>query len=87
MLAHRLRRRPYIKPTLALKLEALIFSIKTMETKGFHSILNYHKCLSYSSFCFIWIPVLWVYGNYIFFYSYKSIPGRPRWLIRIDWGL
>ena len=36
-----------------------------METKGFiqsEIIIN----ASASSFCFIWIPMLWVYGHYFF---------------------
>ena len=37
----------------------------------FFSVWNHNKCLSYSSFRFSWIPMLWVYGHYMF-YSFSS---------------
>ena len=42
-----------------------------METKGFFQfeIVRYFLV---SSFCFTWIPMLWVYGHYIYFYSYSA---------------
>ena len=42
-----------------------------METKGFcqfESIIN----VLVSYFLFIWIPMLWVYGYYKYFYSYSA---------------
>ena len=53
-----------------LTLEALIFLLKTVQTKGFlfEIIIN----VLVSSFWFIWIPMLWVYDQYKYFKSYSS---------------
>ena len=41
--------------------------MKTMEAKGFYSILDYHKCLSDSFEYICYHP--WVYGHYKYFHS------------------
>ena len=49
-----------------LTLKALKYFVLTMETKGFYQfeiIIN----VFVSSFGFIWIPMVWVYGHYKYF--------------------
>ena len=43
----------------------------TMETKGVFQFETTRNVLV-SSFCFIWIPMLWVWGYYKYFYSYSA---------------
>ena len=47
--------------------------VKTMETKGDFAILNHHECLILviSSFRFILISMLWVYGHYKYFNNFS----------------
>ena len=52
-------------------LKRWILFVKFIETKGFFSFWNHHKCLS-QSFWFIWIPMLWVYSHYKYAYSYSA---------------
>ena len=44
---------------------AHIFLCKRWKPKGFFQF----EIIIVSSFCFIWIPMLWVYGHYNLFYS------------------
>ena len=46
-----------------------IFLCETIGIKGFFQFLIIINVLV-SSFHFIWIPILWVYGLYKYFYSY-----------------
>ena len=57
-----------------------ISCVWNMETKEFISIWNHHRCLSYSSFRFIWIPMLWVCGYYKYFnhFSARTVFIRPN---------
>ena len=47
------------------------FFIKTFETKVFFQFEIIITGLA-GSFWFIWIPMLWVYGHYKYFYSYSE---------------
>ena len=42
------------------------FCINHWDKMFFFLIWNHHKS-SFSSFCFIWIPMVWVYGHYKYF--------------------
>ena len=51
-------------------LKRWIFQWKPWRPKCFFPICYHHNCLR--SFWFIWIPVLWAYGHYKYFYSYSA---------------
>ena len=50
---------------------AEIFLYKSWRPKGF-SRFEIIRNVSVSSFCFIWIPMLWVYGHYKLFNSFSA---------------
>ena len=57
----------------ALTLRALkYFCVNHGDQRNF-SIWNHHKCLCYSFYRFIWIPMLCVYAHCKLFYSYSAV--------------
>ena len=50
---------------------AELISYKSWRSNGFNQFEIIIKVLD-SSFWFIWIPMLWVYGHYRYFYSYSA---------------
>ena len=46
-------------------------SVQTIATKGFYQF-EISKNVLVSSFRFVWIPMLWVYGHCKYFYSYSA---------------
>ena len=55
-------------------LKRWIIFLKTLETKGIFSIWSHHKQINVfiSSFRFLWIPMLWVYGHYKYVNSHSA---------------
>ena len=49
-----------------------VFALKELV---FFSIWNHHKWHIVNSFCFIWIPMLWVYRKHWCFNSFRSLQG------------
>ena len=54
-----------------LTLNALNELVKNIAIKGFYSIWNHHNLLV-RSIRFTWIPMLWVYDHFKYFYSYTA---------------
>ena len=74
------RRPDWLPWVVTLTLKALKYFVQTMKTKGFFEfeiIIN----VLVNSFWFIWIPVLWVCGRYIFFFT-LTVRGST---LDVDW--